>query len=254
MDRVFSLASLAVLGGCYLSHPPPAPPEDVPAPVDCGGGVFAEPEVCGDGRDQDCDGIDPPCPADVCPTASTTIHVVDLAFEDPGDCPWGEGDNGGTRDGVYRARTEQVAPIELPAGAVLCGLSLEVPDQEVRFDDELIVTFADAVLVESFRPEGIFAMPDGIPRYRWTDLRGHHLGENEGSFCLGDDDACALPDSEAVGRFALTLDGEVGHALGEHAIREGSTDVTVVTTGDNNRTGDCRHTPFTLRVTAEVVE
>jgi len=243
--------ALAPLAGCYRSHDPPWAPEDVPR-IDCGGGVFAEPEVCGDGVDQDCDGVDPPCPADVCPGAVTEPLTVELWLPDPGGCPWGEADNDGVRDGVYRARTEQVEPVGLPAGSVVCGLRVEVPDQEVVFDDELIVAFAGAVLVQSFRPEDIFAMPDGIPRYRWTDLRGHGLAENPGTYCLGDATHCALPDSEHRGRFALDLSGAIGHHLGEISIEGARDDVTVVTTGDNNRDTDCRHTPFTLRVTAEI--
>lgn len=243
MDRCVLVFAVTALGGCYLSHDP-----DPPAPDE----VRVE-EVCGDGVDQDRDGVDPPCPADVCPTGTTVDHAIDLDFPDPGGCPWGDGDNGRVRDGVYRARTEQVETLGLPAGAVLCSLRVEAAEQEITFDDELIVTFADAVVVESFRPEGIFEMPDGIPRYRWSDLQGRHLGENDGVFCLGPEGGCALPDSETRGRFTLELGGTTGEQLGEIAIARGSAEVTVVTTGDNNRDGDCRHTPFTLRVTATIV-
>lgn len=245
--------ALLTIPGCYLSHDPDAPPEafEEEPPIDCGGGVFAEPEVCGDGQDQDCDGIDPPCPVDVCPTATTVRQVVELEFPDPEGCPWGVDDNGGTRDGVYRARAEQAEELDLPAGSVVCSMQVEIPDQEIQYDDELIVTWAGAVLVQSFRPEGIFEMEDGIPRYRWADLHGHRLGEGAGAFCLGQDDTCTLPDSEERGRVALDLSGDTGLHLAELAIARARTDFTVITTGDNNRDGDCRHTPFTLRVTLE---
>jgi hypothetical protein len=253
LDRAHLALALLALAGCYRSHGPPAPADafEGEPPIDCGGGVYAEPEVCGDGHDQDCDWIDPPCPVDVCPTAVTVRQVVELEFPDPEGCPWGVDDNGGTRDGFYRARTEQVGELDLPAGTVLCSMQVEVPEQEILFDDELIVTYAGAVLVQSFRPEGVFAMEDGIPRYRWADLHGRRLGDGAGTFCLGEDGACTLPASEQVGRFTLDLSGDTGLHLAEIAIQEGRTDFTVVTTGDNNRDSDCRHTPFTLRVTVE---
>ena len=62
------LAGLPLVGGCYLSHGPIeqelAPEPD--APRICADGREAAPEVCGDGADQDCDGLDPPCPVDAC--------------------------------------------------------------------------------------------------------------------------------------------------------------------------------------------
>jgi hypothetical protein len=127
-------------------------------------------------------------------------------------------------------------------------VAIEVPEQEIVFDDELLVTFADAVLLSSIRPEGIFEMTDGIPRYRWADLHGERLGEHAGTFCVDATTPCTLPDSEQRGRFVLDVSGELGLKLGEMAIAQGAAEVAVVTTGDNNVDDDCRHTPFTLRV------
>lgn len=252
------LALLLAAPGCYLSHPPderePAPGPDA-GPTLCADGEAATAELCGDGLDQDCDGWDAPCPADVCATGVRRTEAATLSFADPGGCPWGAGDNETRQDGFFRARAEQVARVPLPPRSVLCGLQISAAREDLVFDDELIVAFADVVLVQSFDPGAPPAADDGLLRYRWEDLLYRPLPARPTTpYCLDAAGSCALPDSEERGRLALSLGGETGTALGELAIREGRAALTVVTTGDNNADTDCRHTPFDLDVTVEVVQ
>ena len=120
--------------------------------------------------------------------------LVDLIVDpDPVGCPWGEGDNLGEQQGVLTARDETVArvvrtdngaPFEyLANGGRLCDVRLDtltLDDNPVAadfvYDDVLLVTLNDAVIIASYAPVlEQLEQTGGLYRYDWEGLRGTQL-------------------------------------------------------------------------------
>lgn len=190
----------------------------------------------------------------LCRAENTETVTHTIVFDDNGldtfGCPWGEGDNGDISDGVLTARVEEISDIPLEAGKTLCGFSINSNVETLNYDDELLLTFNDAIVLSSHNYNARFEQIEelsGVFLYEWPQLLG---GMNPGPdeepnpYCLGET-ACEIPRTSQPGRFALELTGEDGLKMARLAQLQNRAQLKLITTGDDETT-DCRHSPITL--------
>lgn len=187
--------------------------------------------------------------------------IVQVDFEDnPGSCPWGLDDNMTKRNGYARARIEQVQQISLPAGAVVCNMKLEdVVQQNFIYDDNLILTLNGFLLASTTNFQTYFDHVNEYYKYDWSrlvDQRGHVDAADTtapNQYCLGRDQglsSCSFPQTETLGRVDLSFHERViQNVLGMTSASD--VKLTMITTGDDNASTDCHHSPIRFSVTIE---
>ncbi len=202
---------------------------------------------------------------DHCATAAAQTQTFRLVFEEKDEsCAWKKNGNKSKKDGKVRARAEEYFNIALGEGDLLCDLSVSSPVQNLRFDDELFVTFNDLILLSSYNYNSHFDVVDPESEdlthiYSWENLIG---GFNPGktsydsTYCLGEGEegsSCQVPNSQTTGAFSLMLSEEKGAMLGLSALEHGSADIGLIVTGDNDNS-DCQHTEIVLDVSLTTVQ
>lgn len=211
---------------------------------------------------------------DPCVDGKRLSALVDLVVDpDPVGCPWGQGDNLEEQQGVLTARDETVARIVrtdngtpfnfLAQGGRLCDIRLDtlsIDDNPVAadfvYDDVLLVTLNDAVVLASYYPI-VNQLPEtgGLYRYDWTSLRGKSIQfQSNSAFCLGYENGCdcALPVSDTTGEFVISLGGEGFKALRAELLAAGKLELKFITLGDNDSDTDCRHNGYRMRAVVDV--
>jgi hypothetical protein len=211
---------------------------------------------------------------DPCVDGKRLSALVDLVVDpDPVGCPWGQGDNSEEAQGVLTARDETIARIIrtdngapfdfLAEGGRLCDIRLDtltLDDNPVAadfvYDDVLLVTLNDAVVIASYAPilEQL-EQTDGLYRYVWDDLRGTQLQfQSNSAYCLGYNNGsdCALPFSDTTGEFVISLGGDGFEPLKAELLDSGKLELKFITIGDNDSDTDCRHNGYRMRAVVDV--
>jgi hypothetical protein len=197
---------------------------------------------------------------DLCGRLPRQSRTVDVVFPSRiGSCTWNEDGNLDPVDGVVRARSEETVSLALQDQETLCGIRIESPEQEVIFDDELFLTFNDAVLLSSYDYNAHFSLEDGFFFYNWESLiGGYNPGQYPllGSYCLGGDASapslCEVPSSESLGRFFLDVGGQEAEKLSFLAKQQKRADLGLIITGDDDQ-NDCSHSQITIGVELSTV-
>jgi hypothetical protein len=191
--------------------------------------------------------------ASVCSTGSKQTKILGLTF--PGSsppCPWSVNDNGAPAAGLFTARVEHVAKLGLPAGAVLCEMTFDVPESGLSYNDGMLLTFDDVVLVGGdVDVPTLFPAAGGLNIYSWQAMLNQ--SGTLPVFCIGNS-SCAPPTVQNQGVISLVLDAASQQALVRRANTLGRFEFTMVVTGDNDAAADCAYSPFTLNVTATYVQ
>ena len=216
----------------------------------------------------------PPPTGDPCVDGTRLSALVDLIVDpDPVGCPWGEDDNLGEQQGVLTARDETVARIVrtdngapfdyLANGGKLCDVRLDtltLDDNPVAadfvYDDVLLVTLNEAVVIASYAPilEQL-EQSGGLYRYDWEGLRGTQLQfQSNQAYCLGygNGSDCALPFSDTTGEFVISLGGDGFGSLKDELLEAGTLELKFITIGDNDADTDCRHNGYRMRAVIDV--
>jgi|GEM_PF-3047142 hypothetical protein len=201
-------------------------------------------------------------------------------------CNFGQNDNLTPKDQYVRARFEQGMAIELTDVKRLCGLKLDVPQQKMKYDDEMLLLLNDIVLAASqnysqkvldydgkpYFPAGLAVDTEGHVSYKWAEpngLRGlPYLNVKIPRYCLGldpksadFDQKCQIPKTDTTGAMKLELPQE---AVIKMAVKAGIKfdDVlkqapvarfAFVTTGDNDYS-DCQHQDLKITVTFSYIK
>lgn len=201
-------------------------------------------------------------PAELCSSAAVQTRTVSIVFEERrSSCPWSVGDNLSARDGVVRSRIEDVRSLGLESGSTLCGLAISSKVQDIQFDDEIILTFNDRILMASYDYTSLFSQADGHFQYSWSQLSGAF---NPGPstpwkpYCLGGitdgiESSCKVPKTQTVGSFELKVPLEDSFKLSGVAKEQGKAQIGLIVTGDDD-SGDCSHSEISLEVEMRYVE
>lgn len=177
-------------------------------------------------------------------------------------CPWGVEGNLAAVDAKFQARIEQEQSISLPRDAILCSVQFSFPTQTIKYDDHILLTLGDVVLMGSidFPTRAKFDKnEDGHPIYSWTKLRGLGFTMNEQnkpdySYCIDGKGTCQVPKTETSGSIRLKIKDETIQSLVESARKKNiAHKFKLITVGDDNSEKDCKHAAITFDVAAEYV-
>lgn len=194
---------------------------------------------------------------DLCSTTprQTKVHEVVFPARNEG-CFWGQEGNLDPFDGIVHARSEEIVSLNLNEAETLCSIRLESPAQEIIFDDELFLTFNDAILLSSYNYNAHFSLRDGLYIYSWEAMIG---GFNPGpyssseSYCVGDGNSvasiCEIPVTDTIGRFFIDVVNEEAEKLSLLSKQQKRADIGLIVTGDDDEK-DCSHSE--IRVSIEL--
>lgn len=199
-----------------------------------------------------------------CSSGQRSKRTIQVVFEaTTGACQWGQNGNLSARDGVVRARFEQKVELGLPTGELVCEVGITSPSQNIIFDDELLLTFNDIVLLSSFDYTPRLPRNPESPEvesflYDWGKLLGgvNPGGSDTPPYCLGAGQPgalCTIPQTQTVGSFALALSPRESALLGFSAKTKNTAQVGLIVTGDNDTSQDCKHSRLVLDVTLSTV-
>ena len=184
--------------------------------------------------------------------------------QEEGPCSFGAFDNLPEENAVFTARIEDRTELELPEGAVICGLEFDFEGidggqaQDMEYDDNFLFLFGDVVLASSYAPLMDLLPEDdvGLPTWDWASVVGSTLEFGDiPTWCLGEDDGdstCNIPPPETPGTLEMDFGGDLVDRLSFHAHDSERYDFTFVATGDNDDT-DCSHSAFEFGLGVPVV-
>ena len=191
--------------------------------------------------------------------AETATVIVDVPAMTEA-CDWDDPDSIHPKAGHFTARSEQVIPLDLPADAVICDMTLDMrgPDtedpQDLIYDDQFFFTFDDVVLAASFGKAVEYMHSRGLLHfYDWQDIVGVQYAwvADWSSYCLGEDEGradCTIPATQLKGPIYLDYDPDIVALLALEAVRQDRKDFGFVVVGDADDT-DCQHDAFSFAVT-----
>ncbi|MFK7825412.1 MAG: hypothetical protein AB8G05_14760 [Oligoflexales bacterium] len=203
---------------------------------------------------------------DLCANSNLIVHQQRLFYEERKECSFAKGSqlaltthyedtcnysgkgNLCAKQAHLQAQAIQSKSIELPKNAVLCSLEVESSSQKIQYDDFLIFTLDDYLLMLS-NDELLRKMPkkDGLYIWSFEKIKGKRYGFEGNRHCLGDDSSCMLPGHDQPGPVNFSVDTESLAKLSQKMQGKEAYRFDVIATGDNDW-GDCWHTDLNLKV------
>ncbi len=200
-------------------------------------------------------------------------------------CEFEKNDNLSRKNEVLRARREESVELPLQGVTRLCNMKFDAAKQNMKFDDEILITLNQFVVASSqdysvksknkndqlVYPNGFSVDNDGLVTYKWLPPNGlqnlEYFNGKLSKYCLGLDpknadfeQLCSIPKTDTNGTMQLTLPQDAFLKL---AVKAGlvfdkqlqqlpKARLGFVTTGDNNDS-DCQHLDFQMSVTIDYV-
>ena len=214
------------------------------------------------------------------------LKVQSVLFPAKNDSCEFEKDNNLSRvDEVVRARREEFVDIPLTGMSRLCNVKFDAPKQNMKFDDEILLTLNQFVIAASqdyssqsrdltgklVYPKGMAIDADGLVSYKWLPPQGlqnlTYFNSKLHKYCIGLDPKganfetlCQIPKTDTNGSMQLSVPQEAFLKL---AIKAGlvidkqlqiapKARLGFITTGDNDDS-DCRHLDFKMTVTFQYI-
>ncbi len=198
--------------------------------------------------------------AALCASNRLRTRTIPVVFaEQNGGCQWGQNGNLGARDGIVRARLEQSFELELRRNETLCGFSINSPEQQISFDDEMTLTFNDQVLMSSYNYNDLYQEQDGLFEYSWTriiDAFNPGPATPVNPYCLGNSAGspatCTVPQTQISGIFSLAVPELESLKLSRIASEQNRAQLGLIITGDDD-SADCSHSEISMTVEVKYV-
>lgn len=193
--------------------------------------------------------ISPAALDNLCKSANVqaTTTTVKILANTGAACPFGKDDNLSEMEGILTARISKEFPILIPKNYYVCSMSVDAGAQEMRYDDHLILTLNNNLLVSStIEANALLTGANGFKQYDWKNIVGKSARDSI-SFC-GSTVDCEIPRTEQVGRFRFSIKPEANAALFSSLVgKDLIFGLTMI--GDNNIQSDCQmNTNLDLRV------
>lgn len=186
-----------------------------------------------------------------------------IEFPHPGKvCEWEKNGNLGRKDKFFQARIEQSVGLGLPAGAVICAVKFDFPEQRYRYDDYFALLLNKSVIAAGYDFED-YLNPHyfGLLEYDWLNIRGIPMNfgsAREQIYCPkieGAQSSCEFPGHDTAGKIKLDYDEKFIRSVMSTGVPQDHF-FTLVTFGDNNQSDgefDCSHSDIEFDVTVDYV-
>jgi hypothetical protein len=218
----------------------------------------------------------------LCNTHPNLTLKQDFKFEPPGKvCKWGIGQNLSILNNFIRARRDQFLKLNIDPNAVVCDMTFTIPEQEMKFDDEVFFLFGDVILASSIDYNDFFESKEELNFFDFTKIINAPYAWPDAYYCLGAKDGkgkCQIPFTQTLGKMELAYDPSLIRRVAlENGFKFGTakasslnlTSATTkdmdegvepvdghgfrfVTLGDNDKT-DCQHTGFSFSVDVKYI-
>jgi hypothetical protein len=183
----------------------------------------------------------------------TRLTAVEVPANTGSKCPFGQGDNLGMMEGQIAARIEKNFPLDIPKTHKICSMKAEALKQLMRYDDHLILTLNNNVLLASTTETSRFVDgANGFKQYDWSKIKGGTITDSP-SYC-GPGIICALPRTEARGDFIFSISDTASPKIFAPLV-DSELKFGLILTGDNDPSSDCQlNTPLTINLSYDYVE
>ncbi len=190
----------------------------------------------------------------LCKSATSKTLIQKVNFPETRDCKWSAEGNLGRRDRYLQAIGIQSATIELPKMAQLCGIEVASAATTLHYDDFLILTLNDTILLSSNQQiiSGLKGSSAGSYEWDFARIRGIAVDFASPAYCVGSS-ACQVPVTDVTGQFQFSIDPARLQSIAEKIVGQQVFDFALIATGDNDDR-DCYHTAFDLEFRLKYVD
>lgn len=186
--------------------------------------------------------------------AAKRLPKQTLTFPQRVGCAWNQNGNLGYNNGYMQARHEEERIVNMPAGAIVCNLSIrsQKTTAKLRYDDALFLTVNSVVLLSDSTWNTLKSDPKNptLSLWNFTRVRGLYH-QSTPQFCFGE--SCQLPPTETVGELNYSLGRTKGFELAKFLKSPSSLNVKLIVTGDDDPGHDCSHSTISLDVDVDYV-
>ncbi len=203
--------------------------------------------------------LDPVAVEKSCATYTLQTKTTPITFErSPVGCAWGVNDNMNMHDRHFQARIEQTQNVDLPPGALICGMKLITNSSNFYYDDEFILDFKGLVMASSVDFTNTFLSDGNYVRYDWGRIKARAWASVPMTpYCAGSDRglaSCSWPDTSTNGPILLSYDDQIIQEITSLTSLDPLHQFRMTVTGDNDDAVDCRHDPVTFDVEISYVQ
>lgn len=188
---------------------------------------------------------------DVIPSCANALQtkIITVNFNSINDCKWSQGGNLEKKNGYIQARYEEPVNLDIPSGATLCDLEMDFPEQPFTYDDHVILTLNDRILMNTGSDMHKYLNSDGSGYiYDWSKLAGKSQDVGETKLYCNGNSTCNVPNTEQNGKILIDIPKSTIQQIVTMA-PQSVNQIKMITTGDNDA-GDCNHTPISFTVKA----
>ena len=202
--------------------------------------------------------VDTACSAGTIQTATVTLDLPDppyiqaIGTKSATRCDWNNAGNGPMINGYFMARVEQLQTFNLPSGAKICDVKITSGPQKMNYDDHVFLALDDVLLAASHPIYQVLNQENGLSIYDWSKIyRQPWTQIPEYVYCAGQDQygaQCSWPASQQDGQIVLGIAPQIFRSIMARDLTRSSHEFRFVTTGDNDPTTDCGHSPLKFDV------
>lgn len=214
----------------------PSDPTDPTDPTDPGGPT-----------DPDEPDIIPSCAV----SSALKTKIIDVAFNSIDDCKWNNSSLGnlGKVNGKIQARHEEPVDLAIPAGAVLCDMELDFPEQSFIYDDHVVLALNNRILMNTGSDMHQYLQSDGSGYiYDWSKLVGKSQDVGGTRLYCNGNSTCNVPSTEQTGKILIDIPKSTIQKIVTMS-PQSVNQIKMITTGDDDA-NDCNHTPISFKVKA----